>query len=112
VRPHTLTAGLVQDSRTSLDLATLLIADARMPREDLTPGQRQLLELCLQGRLSVAEASAYLALTGQAVKLLAASLLNGGHLIAKHPIPAARRHDVEILEAVLSGLRALPDTRP
>lgn len=109
VRPYTPTAGRAWSSRTTLDEATLLIlTDNPAGRAALTAPQQRVIELCVPGVLSVAEVAAYLQLPGAVTKVLAADLVDAGHLIARAPVPAAaQQHDTNLLERILDGLKAL-----
>ncbi|OEV09281.1 DUF742 domain-containing protein [Streptomyces nanshensis] len=107
VRPYTPTGGQAIASRASLDLATILIADQDRPLHALSSHQHRVMEHCLPGPLSIAEVSAHLQLPGAVTKVVAASLVDSGHLISRAPVPAAQQHDKEFLERLLDGLRKL-----
>ncbi|WP_425566705.1 hypothetical protein, partial [Planomonospora alba] len=55
VRSHTATGGHATPSRSSLDEATLLIADPKMPLAGLAAQAYRVMDLCLPGVLSVSE---------------------------------------------------------
>ncbi|WP_186343760.1 DUF742 domain-containing protein [Streptomyces sp. CFMR 7] len=107
VRPYTPTGGRAVPSRQSLDLATLLIANADKPLRGLTPHARQVMRHCLPGVLSLAEVAAELRLPGAVTKVLVADLVDSGHLISRSPVPAAQQHDHHLLERILHGLERL-----
>lgn len=104
------TAGQGVPSRRSMDQATLLLLDTgeRAPQLGGLPAtQQRVIELCAPGVLSVAEVAAYLQLPGAVTTVVAASLVDSGHLIARQPVPAASRPDISLLEKILDGLKAL-----
>jgi hypothetical protein len=107
VRPYTPTDGEALPSRTSLDLATILIADRDLPLHGLSAHAYRVMEHCLPGALSLAEVSADLGLPGAVTKVLVASLVDSGHLISRNPVPAAQQFDRGLLERILDGLERL-----
>ncbi|MFI0721425.1 DUF742 domain-containing protein [Streptomyces sp. NPDC021224] len=107
VRPYTPAEGHAAPTRRSLDLATILIADRDMPLRGLGPHAYRVMEHCLPGALSVAEVSADLQLPGAVTKVIAAHLVDSGHLIARNPAPAAQKHDRALLERMLNALQEL-----
>jgi hypothetical protein len=107
VPPYLATTGRAQPTRNTLDGLTLLSAAAgRMP-EGLEPAQHRLAELVHGGPLSLAEAAAYLGLPVSVARVLVAELVDAGHLSARAPITVAQQPDRELLERVVSGLRAI-----
>ena len=99
-----MTGGLSHPTR-EMDLVTLLVAQDT-PRQGLTPEQRRVLGLCSrQGALSIAEIAAHLDLPPSVVTILAAGLMDSGHLSV--PTPLTDIPDVELLREVLRGLRQL-----
>ncbi|TDC81845.1 DUF742 domain-containing protein [Actinomadura sp. 7K507] len=118
---YVITHGRAAPTRNTLQPETLLLAadpgadghpdggrsSLRGPDRALpvtaTREQVALLRLC-QVQLSVAEVAAYLRLPVSAVTVVAADLIDGGHLIFRAP---ASRTDLEILKEVLDGLRNL-----
>ncbi|HWU12230.1 MAG TPA: DUF742 domain-containing protein [Streptomyces sp.] len=107
VRPYTPTGGRAIPSRRTLDLATLLIADADKPLHGLNPHAHRVMQHCLPGRLSLAEVAADLRLPGAVTAVLVADLVDSGHLISRSPVPAAQQHDRHLLERILHGLNNL-----
>ncbi|MGW8764318.1 DUF742 domain-containing protein [Streptomyces sp. NPDC055815] len=107
VRPYVVTGGRSAASRNSFDLTTLVISHSGISRAPLTPEQRQVVELCLPGALSVAEVSGHLGLPLSVLRILLADLMDTGHITTRAPIPAAQRREKKLLEEVLRGLRAL-----
>ncbi len=104
VRSYVRTGGRSRPSR-ELDLVTLVVAN-RDPEQGASPDQRRVLGLCSRSRvLSLAEIAAYLDLPYPVVKIVAADLLDSGHLAT--PVPASAVPERALLEEVLNGLRAL-----
>jgi hypothetical protein len=107
VRPYVVTGGRSAPSRNHFDHVRLVISRPDMSHTDLTPEQRGVLELCLPGALSVAEIGGHLGLPISVLRILLADLMESGHITTRAPIPGAQQPDRQLLEAVLSGLRAL-----
>ncbi|MBF6238740.1 DUF742 domain-containing protein [Nocardia otitidiscaviarum] len=103
VRAYVRTGGRSRPTR-NLGLVTLVIA-AREPDPGATPDAIRVLSVCRRGVLSLAEVAAYLDLPPSVVKIVAADLLDSGHLTT--PTPAEELPDAALLEEVLNGLRAL-----
>ncbi|WP_323371568.1 DUF742 domain-containing protein [Streptomyces katsurahamanus] len=74
---------------------------------DLPAAQRTLLGTLDGGSLTVVETAAVLALPVSAVRVLAAHLIDLGLVSARPPIPYAAQPDLDLLERVADGLRAL-----
>jgi DNA-directed RNA polymerase specialized sigma24 family protein len=72
----------------------------------LSPEARQVLELVMDGFLSVAEVAAHTHLPLGVVRILLAQMEDSGLIIARKPVPRAERVDRDVLNAVLDGLRA------
>ncbi|MFF8958800.1 DUF742 domain-containing protein [Streptomyces sp. NPDC014894] len=81
------------------------------PAPPVPPGlpaaQRTLLGTLDGGSLTVVETAALLALPVSAVRVLAAHLIDLGLVSARPPIPFAAQPDLDLLERVADGLRAL-----
>jgi Protein of unknown function (DUF742) len=107
VRSYTPTEGRAEPSRATLDLATLLVADAQRPLTGLGAHEYRVVRHCLPGALSLAEVGFDLGLPGAVAKVIAASLVDSGHLISRNPVPAAQQFDRELLERILDGLERL-----
>ncbi|MEU5136923.1 DUF742 domain-containing protein [Streptomyces californicus] len=107
VRPYTPTGGTAVPARRSLDLATLLIANTEKSLAGLDAYSSRLMQLCLPGRLSLAEVSAGLQLPAAVTKVLVADLVNSGHLISRDPAPAAHATDLNLLRRIIHGLERL-----
>ncbi|CAM5570252.1 uncharacterized protein DUF742 [Streptomyces sp. BK208] len=108
VRPYVITKGRGLPDEDDLSLITLVTAAAGQPQRParLSPEERSLLDLCSAGYLSVAEIAGHTHFPLGVVRILLASLMEGGHLMTRPPVARARLADREILEEVLNGLRA------
>lgn len=90
----------------SVERTTLVSIAADVAADGLDPPASHLLALLQDGPLSVYECAAHLGLPYCVVRLLVAGLVGNGTLLTRDP-PPADLPDIEILELVLSGLRAL-----
>ncbi|GAB3566512.1 DUF742 domain-containing protein [Amycolatopsis endophytica] len=110
VRPFAVTRGRAGRDLHKLDLITLVVAVR--PASDVMTLDREygeILRMC-QGRpMSLAEIAAQLNLLLAAVKVLVSDLIASGHLIFRSPpVPSDnRRPNIELLRAVLDGVRKL-----
>ncbi|SUB54209.1 Protein of uncharacterised function (DUF742) [Nocardia brasiliensis] len=83
-----------------------MVRAAKDPAPGATPDTRRVVNLCSRrGALSIAEIAAYLDLPPSVVKIVAADLMDSGHLVS--PTPAEHLPEIALLEEVLNGLRAL-----
>jgi hypothetical protein len=99
-------AKLTVPEHISVQRTTLLYVAPDMVAKGLDPPGSHLLALLEEGPLSVYECAAHLRLPYCVVRLLVAGLAAAGTLLTRDP-PTADQPDLEILELVLSGLRAL-----
>ncbi|MCG5217502.1 DUF742 domain-containing protein [Streptosporangium sp. KLBMP 9127] len=110
MRPYVVTGGRAH-SRISFDLVSLVITvddkPSGGPEAGLSPEKRSLLALCRGGALSVAEIAAHLALPVAVTKVLIGDLTDSGHIVTRAPASPATRPDIQLLQEVLDGLRAL-----
>jgi hypothetical protein len=108
VRPYVITKGRGLPDDDHLSLITLVTASAEHAQRPtrLSPEEQSLLDLCSAGYLSVAEIAGHTHFPLGVVRILLASLMEGGHLTTRPPVARARLADKEILEEVLNGLRA------
>ncbi|WP_031047291.1 DUF742 domain-containing protein [Streptomyces sp. NRRL F-5650] len=108
VRPYVITKGRGLPDEDDLSLITLVTASADQQQRParLSPEEQSLLDLCSAGYLSVAEIAGHTHFPLGVVRILLASLMEGGHLMTRPPVARARLADREILEEVLNGLRA------
>ena len=108
VRPFAVTRGRAGKDLHRLDILTLVMA-ARTEADvaGLDREYREIVRLCQHRALSVAEIAAHLNLLLAAVKVLISDLIDSGYLIYQSPRPAAGVPDIELLQAVLEGVRKL-----
>lgn len=110
IRPFAVTRGRAGRDLYKLDLITLVVAVR--PVSDVARLDREygdILRMC-QGRpMSIAEIAAQLNLLLAAVKVLVSDLIESGHLIFRSPpdTSTGRRPNIELLQAVLDGVRKL-----
>ncbi len=108
VRPYVITRGRGLPDEHQFSLITLVTAapeHARRPTR-LSPEEQGLLEICSAGYLSVAEIAGHTRLPLGVVRILLASLTEGGFITTRPPVQRAAVADKQILEEVLHGLRA------
>ncbi|MFE6287021.1 DUF742 domain-containing protein [Streptomyces sp. NPDC057877] len=108
VRPYVITKGRGLPQEEQLSLITLVTAaedHAQRPTR-LSPEEQSLLDVCSAGYLSVAEVAGHTRLPLGVVRILLASLSEGGYLITRPPVQRAPLAERQILEEVLNGLRA------
>ncbi|WP_431042060.1 DUF742 domain-containing protein [Streptomyces sp. P1-3] len=96
-----------EPSRNTLDALSLLSAATDQVPPGLDPPRYRIAELLSGGPLSLAEVAAYARLPVGVAKVLVAELVDQGHLRARAPVPQADQQDTQLLERVLSGLRAI-----
>ena len=105
VRPYTVTRGRTRSNRPDLDMITLVVAihpdNGALDRE-----YAEILRLC-QRPLSVAEISAQMDMALAVVKILIGDLIEQGYLLFRAPPTAVDNPDLDILQAVLDGIRRL-----
>jgi hypothetical protein len=110
VRPFAVTRGRAGRELHSLDILTMVMA-ARPETDPAVAGldreYRDILRLCQHRALSIAEIAAHMNLLLAAVKVLVSDLIGTGYLSCRAPRPAADRFDLNLLQAVLDGVRKL-----
>ncbi|WP_078856716.1 DUF742 domain-containing protein [Streptomyces sp. NBRC 109706] len=108
VPAYLVTGGRPVAPRPDLERLTVLILVAPPdPGGSLGPEHRSLCELLEPGALSLVECAAHLGLPVSATVILAADLIERGHLHARPPVPPAQEIDRSLVERLLVGLRAL-----
>ncbi|MCP9207225.1 DUF742 domain-containing protein [Streptomyces sp. NEAU-Y11] len=105
VRPYVITGGRAGSSREALPLETLVMASGSTLPPTLQPEYRRIAHFC-RGLLSVAEVAAHLGQPPAVVQVLLADLIDWGHVVARPPIRAAERADLDLLRKVLNGLES------
>jgi Protein of unknown function (DUF742) len=108
VRPFAVTRGRAGRDLHGLDILTLVTA-ARSEADNtgLDREYREILRLCQHRALSIAELAAHMNLLLAAVKVLVSDLIDGGYLIHRPPPALAAVPDINLLQAVLDGVRRL-----
>ncbi|MFE9205353.1 DUF742 domain-containing protein [Micromonospora sp. NPDC007230] len=106
-RPYTMTRGRTRSDHGQLDVISLVVARPAVPAAaQLFPEQARILERCRRP-LSVAEVAAALDLPLGTVRVLLGDLLGTGLIEMHEPPTLSGRPSMELLEAILAGLRAL-----
>jgi hypothetical protein len=108
VRPFAVTRGRAGKDLDRLDILTLVMA-ARFEADitGLDREYREILRLCQHQALSIAEIAARMDLLLAAVKVLVSDLIASGHLIHRSPQPVTGQANIQLLQAVLDGVRKL-----
>ena len=108
VRPFAVTRGRAGKDLHGLDIFTLVMA-ARSEADSsgLDREYREILRLCQHRALSIAEIAAHMDLLLAAVKVLVSDLIDTGYLIQRSPSAFTARPDINLLQAVLDGVRRL-----
>lgn len=105
VRPYAITGGRTQPGH-AMRLLTLLVARRNPPSAQLGPEAAEALALCRGQQQSVAEIAAVLRQPVQVTKIILSDLLDTGALAMAVPDDTSdTRPSVQLLEAVLAGLR-------
>ncbi|UED85152.1 DUF742 domain-containing protein [Streptomyces profundus] len=108
VPAYLVTGGRPVARRPDLErLTVLVLVEPPGPGGGLGPEHRGLCALLEPGALSLVECAAHLRLPVSATVILAADLIERGHLHARPPVPPAQEIDRSLVERLLVGLRAL-----
>ncbi|PWI41776.1 DUF742 domain-containing protein [Streptomyces sp. ICBB 8177] len=116
VRPYAMTRGrTTHAAEDRLDLIALVVTADRYGQSDdlaatdhaLAPEHLDILELCRQEPVSVAELAAGLDLPVGVLRVLIGDLLDAGYVHVTRPVPPAELPDAGLLREVIDGLRAL-----
>lgn len=105
VRPYAVTGGRTRTERSDLQMITMVIAPhpvEQIPRRGLDLEHLQILELS-QRPISIAEISSQLQLPLSVVKIITSDLIERRLLVFRAPVTP----DVQILQAVINGIRRL-----
>jgi hypothetical protein len=108
VRPFALTGGRARTDRHGLNLITLV--SAVRPVADATGLNREcaaIVRMCQERPLSVAEIAARLDLLLAVTKVLISDLIDEGFLVSQSPLPDTNEAGLNLLQAVLDGVRKL-----
>jgi hypothetical protein len=107
VRPYTVSDGRTQPT-VQFDLLTMVVVTTTPPlRDGLDADHARVLDLCVRPT-TVAEVSALIGMPATVVKVLLSDLVDAGVITTRAFTPAMMAPDVvdlELLEAVLHGLR-------
>jgi hypothetical protein len=106
VRPYAVARGRTRPTRHDLEMITLVIAVTTELDVGVDSEYAQILRIC-QRPLSIAEVSAILDLPLVVVKVLISDLIDGGHVIFRSPPQKSDVPKMELLQAVLDGIRKL-----
>ena len=106
VRPYAVARGRTRPTRHDLEMTTLVVA-ARTDRPmNVDREYTHILRMC-QRPLSIAEVSATLSLPLVVVKVLLSDLIDWGLIIFRSPSRTSDDPQIELLQAVLDGIRKL-----
>ena len=108
VRPYAMTQGRVSPSSGSFDLVAFVVAT--MPDLPAAPNlqpEHHAIVAASWEPVSVAELASRLDLAVGVVRVLLGDLLSAGLISLYEPPSASRSHDIDVLKAVVNGLRAL-----
>ena len=108
VRPYAVTQGRVAPSGGDLDLLAFVVATVPdlPPSSHLQPEHHAIIAACWEP-VPVVELASELDLSVGVVRVLLGDLRSAGLISLYEPPAASQPHDVDVLKAVVNGLRAL-----
>ena len=110
VRPYAMTGGRVAPSGGEFDLVAFVVATMTelppMVTAQLLPEHRDIVDASWEP-ISVVELASKLDLSIGVVRVLLGDLRSAGLISLYEPPAASQPHDVDVLKAVVNGLRAL-----
>lgn len=108
VRPYAMTGGRVAPSGGEFDLVAFVVATMPElpPAPHLLPEHRSIVSASWEP-ISVVELASKLDLSIGVVRVLLGDLRSAGLISLYEPPAASQPHDVDVLKAVVNGLRAL-----
>ena len=108
VRPYTVTRGRVAPVGGDFDLVAFVVATVAQPPAEphLSPEHRAIIRASYEP-VSVVELAARLDLSIGVVRVLLGDLRSAGLISLYEPPAAEQPHDIDVLKAVVNGLRAL-----
>jgi hypothetical protein len=108
VRPYAMTQGRVAPSEGGFDLVAFVVATVRefAPDGQLQPEHHAMIAAAWEP-ISIVELASTLDLSIGVVRVLLGDLLSAGLISLYEPPAATQPHDVDVLKAVVNGLRAL-----
>lgn len=109
VRPYAITGGRTSHSQHSFALITLVVT--RSPhdigQEPVEPEAAEILVLCRDRAVAIAEIAAHLDLPVSVVKVLCGDLLNASLILVQAPPSETDKPSVELIERVMDAIRQL-----
>lgn len=108
VRPYAMTRGRVASDGGEIDLVAFVVAamPGLPPSPHLQPEHHAIIAACWEP-ISVVELASQLDLAIGVVRVLLGDLRSAGLISLYEPPAASQPHDVDVLKAVVNGLRAL-----
>jgi hypothetical protein len=108
VRPYAVTQGRVAPSSSEFDLVAFVVATMPElpPAPHLQPEHHAIIAACWEP-MSVVELASKLDLSIGVVRVLLSDLRSAGLISLYEPPTASQGHDIDVLKAVVNGLRAL-----
>jgi hypothetical protein len=106
VRPYAVARGRTRPTRHDLEMTTLVVAVSTDRHVNVDREYAHILQMC-RCPLSVAEVSATLTLPLGVVKVLLSDLIDWGLIIFRSPPRTSEIPQMELLQAVLDGIRKL-----
>lgn len=106
VRPYMVTGGRVEPASADFDLISHVVAISSLAAETRSPEHQAILALTQEPR-SVAELAARVDLPLGVVRVLLCDLLSDGQIARYDPPDTEELPDIDTLQAVIHGLRAL-----
>ena len=106
VRPYAVARGRTRPTRHDLEMTTLVLSANTDRHVNVDREYAHILQMC-QRPLSIAEVSATLNLPLVVVKVLLSDLIDWGLIIFRSPPRTSDVPRIELLQAVLDGIRKL-----
>jgi hypothetical protein len=107
VRPYAMTRGRTRPANRDLDMITLVVAAKdEIDTVALDTDYVTILQMCRQP-MSIAELAAHMDVPIVVVKVLLSDLVERGEVIARTPARNVKAPDLNLLQAVLDGVRRL-----
>jgi hypothetical protein len=108
VRPYAVIQGRVAPSSSEFDLVAFVVATMPElpPAPHLQPEHHAIIAACWEP-MSVVELASKLDLSIGVVRVLLSDLRSAGLISLYEPPTASQGHDIDVLKAVVNGLRAL-----
>ena len=108
VRPYAVTGGRVAPTGGEIDLVAFVVAsESEAPRGGRLHPEHHAIVAAAWEPISVVELASSLDLSIGVVRVLLGDLRSAGLISMYEPPAASKPHDVDVLKAVVNGLRAL-----